>query len=1059
MRLGLIADIHGDMRALEATLARLDELGVDRVVCMGDLVGYGTDHDAAVAAIRDRAIPCVRGNHDRWAVEKRQLLGLRGWRTTELRDDTWEFLESLPHSLRLECDGRILELHHGSPASDTEYVTAYKPMPASVEQFWDRSDAHVLLLGHTHIPMIERGPRGTVINPGSTMGVPGVQTSYTFAVLETDGPRRADLRGPDRAGDPPGPDRPERGIADRTLGRRASPHGGNPRRAIRDHRAGDRRRPAASLLVGLLAVLSWHLPALYGEQGVERVRHDPLVYERYCREIAQGRVPYRDFKVEYPPLAIPIWLRAICPLAPAGNFLRPDAGDRDGRGERGADVAVCWWIVRRGGARGLPGRMTWYAAFFLTLCPVALCRFDLVPALLGFLAATCWFGNRPRWGGGLAAIGTLVKLFPAAVAVPGMAVDLRERSMVRWGLTAFLPTLLAGIACWFAMGGSGVLESIRYHADRGLESGSLYTGLLLIVRRFDGLPMRWVFDHLALELETPGAGWLAALAGPAQAAGLIVVAILASHRRTEDPLRWPAAATLGFLCFGKVLSPQYLLWFLPFAVALEGRLGRRVRCLFLASCVLTTWMYPWGVRLPIVVYNLRNFTLLGTWLLMVLSPSEEVRDEPDRGRRPLTEPGESCPASLALTGKRRKNPGEIDVLRGGTPTAFWAARQSAQQSAVLPRRSSTWINRPPEATTQTRRVSTRSLRSLDVLNFFLADVRDGMGPFLGTFLREVRHWDAGQVGIALAASQIGTVLAQTPAGALIDRITWKRLAIGVAAAAVAVGCIVLYLVPVSWVVIAAQAEIGAAATFFGPAVAAVTLGLVGRGAMPRRTGRNEAFNHAGNVAAAALAGGAAYFFGYGALFFLVAAMAAASAGAVLMIREGDIDHDLARGADDGPGKDHEAVGLAELLKDRRIVMFIVVVRPVPLRQRRDAAAGRSEVERRHAGRGERGGRDVGLHHRGPGRDGPGRPRRQPARRLWGRKPVFLVGLAVLPVRGMLYCLSVNPYYLVGVQLLDGIGAGIFGVVSVLVVADLTKGTGRFNLTQGRSPRRPASARG
>src|SRR6185312_16775971 len=67
---------------------------------------------------------------------------------------------------------------------------------------------------------------------------------------------------------------------------------------------------------------------------------------------------------------------------------------------------------------------------------------------------------------------------------------------------------------------------------------------------------------------------------------------------------------------------------------------------------------------------------------------------------------------------------------------------------------------------------------------------------------------------------------------------------------------------------------------------------------------------------------------------------------------------------------------------------------------------------------------------------------------WGRKPVFLIGFAVLPVRGLLYCLSVNPAYLVAVQLLDGIGAGIFGVVSVLVVADLTKGTGRFNLTQG-----------
>ena len=101
-----------------------------------------------------------------------------------LHDDTWDFLGRLPASRRLEYEGRIIELYHGSPAGDTEYVTAYKPLPPSIEQFWDQSDARVLLLGHTHIPMIERGPRGTVINPGSLLGVPGVQTSYTFAVLD-----------------------------------------------------------------------------------------------------------------------------------------------------------------------------------------------------------------------------------------------------------------------------------------------------------------------------------------------------------------------------------------------------------------------------------------------------------------------------------------------------------------------------------------------------------------------------------------------------------------------------------------------------------------------------------------------------------------------------------------------------------------------------------------------------------------------------------------------------------------------------------------------------------
>ena len=224
-----------------------------------------------------------------------------------------------------------------------------------------------------------------------------------------------------------------------------------------------------------------------------------------------------------------------------------------------------------------------------------------------------------------------------------------------------------------------------------------------------------------------------------------------------------------------------------------------------------------------------------------------------------------------------------------------------------------------------RQPSSTSLHALDGLNFFLADVRDGMGPFLGTFLREHQHWDAGLVGIALASSQIGTVLAQTPAGALIDSVRWKRLAVAIAAALVAVGCVLLYLVPTPIVVVAAQTVIGAAAAVFPPAVAALTLGLVGRAAMPRRTGKNEAYNHGGNLIAAALAGASAYFFGYGAMFYLVAAMAAASAAAVLLIREKEIDHDLARGADDGEGDGHEAISIRELFKDRRITIFATSV--------------------------------------------------------------------------------------------------------------------------------------
>ena len=275
-----------------------------------------------------------------------------------------------------------------------------------------------------------------------------------------------------------------------------------------------------------------------------------------------------------------------------------------------------------------------------------------------------------------------------------------------------------------------------------------------------------------------------------------------------------------------------------------------------------------------------------------------------------------------------------------------------------------------------RSPSATSLRALDALNFFLADVRDGLGPFLGTFLRENHHWDAGRVGIALAASQIGTVLAQTPAGALVDGIRWKRLAVAIAAAVVAAGCVVIYLVPTLAVAVAAQAAIGAAAAIFPPAMAALTLGLVGRAAMARRTGRNEALNHGGNVVAAALAGGSAYLLGYGALFLLVAGMAAASAVAILLIREADIDHDLARGADDGGGRSHEAVGIAELFQDRRIAIFATSVVLFHFANAAMLPAGRPEVERRSEGGG--GGLDVGLHHRGPGRDGAGGPRCQPA---------------------------------------------------------------------------------
>jgi MFS family permease len=352
----------------------------------------------------------------------------------------------------------------------------------------------------------------------------------------------------------------------------------------------------------------------------------------------------------------------------------------------------------------------------------------------------------------------------------------------------------------------------------------------------------------------------------------------------------------------------------------------------------------------------------------------------------------------------------------------------------------------PRPGARERSPSPTSLRALDGLNFFLADVRDGMGPFLGTFLRDEHHWDAGRVGIALAASQIGTVLAQTPAGGMIDKVRWKRLAVGIAAVVVAAGCVLLYLVPTLAVVVAAQAAIGAAAAIFPPAIAAITLGLVGRALMPKQTGRNEAFNHGGNVVAAALAGGVTYALGYGAMFLMVAGMASASIVAVALIRESEIDHELARGADDGDEQHGQSIGIRALFRDRRIVIFIVSAVLFHF-----ANAAMLPLVGQKSTDGLKEGAAVLMSACIIAAQMVMVPVALAASRFaesWGRKPVFLIGFVVLPIRGLLYCLGVNPYYLVAVQLLDGIGAGIFGVVSILIVADITKGTGRFNFTQG-----------
>jgi predicted MFS family arabinose efflux permease len=144
----------------------------------------------------------------------------------------------------------------------------------------------------------------------------------------------------------------------------------------------------------------------------------------------------------------------------------------------------------------------------------------------------------------------------------------------------------------------------------------------------------------------------------------------------------------------------------------------------------------------------------------------------------------------------------------------------------------------------------RSLHALDLVNLFQADVGAGLGPFLAIYLMASRGWNPEMIGLALAAQGYATVAVQTPAGALVDWIRPKRLAIALAAIVIAIGAVVIVRVNGVAPVVGAQILIGLASVVIPPAIAAISLGLVGRPGFARRAGRNEAFNHAGNLMAA-----------------------------------------------------------------------------------------------------------------------------------------------------------------------------------------------------------------
>ena len=339
-----------------------------------------------------------------------------------------------------------------------------------------------------------------------------------------------------------------------------------------------------------------------------------------------------------------------------------------------------------------------------------------------------------------------------------------------------------------------------------------------------------------------------------------------------------------------------------------------------------------------------------------------------------------------------------------------------------------------------------SIRALQWTNFFLADVQAGVGPFVAAYLASL-GWQAGGIGRLLTFGGVITVLLQTPAGWIVDRAERKRFILVAGSVVLALGALVFALSPAAPSLYLAETLIGTAGPFLGPTLAAITMGLVGKQLFDCQFGRNQGFNAAGNLFAAAMIAGTSHFIGSRAIFFAVAVLVLPTIFATLAIRREDIDLEQARGG--CADKEQQGGGKAVLLrlaKDHVLLAFLACAFFFHFAN----AAMLPQL-------GEL------LAHGNPKAAAPFMGAcvaitqvvmlcsatfvgRLANRR--GRKGILLVGFGVLPCRAVLYTVLHSVPALLAVQVLDGVANSIFGVVSILVIADRTSGTGRFNLAQG-----------
>lgn len=341
--------------------------------------------------------------------------------------------------------------------------------------------------------------------------------------------------------------------------------------------------------------------------------------------------------------------------------------------------------------------------------------------------------------------------------------------------------------------------------------------------------------------------------------------------------------------------------------------------------------------------------------------------------------------------------------------------------------------------------SRQSLRGLDWFIFFLADVQTGFGPFIAVYLT-TQKWTQVEIGLVLSIGGIVALIGQMPGGAIIDAAKSERLVAALAIATIGCCALAYAAMPIFAVVVTAAILHAMASCVLGPAIAAISLGLVGPFAIGERLGRNARFASLGSGIAAAVMGTVGYLLSSRAVFLVTFLLVIPTLIALSRIREHEVDIARCHGEMPRDSADRGDTNVWHLIRQRPLIVFAFSVLLLQLANASMMPLIASAVTARSA--------QwatvlvafcivvpqaiVALLSPTVGRKA----------QLWGRRPLLLIGFGALAIRGLLFATVRDPYLLVLVQVFDGITAAVFAVMVPLIVADVAFGSGHFNLAQG-----------